>query len=93
MPTLPTDTMEVCIRVDRSSLYVDGSMVVKKLAQEMRRRFGAKVINISVVYPPTSNSVRVIQDRSLHPLEAHAVGELLENAIEQGSNVRHSDQA
>lgn len=51
------NTLEIRIRVDRDTLGVDAAKVSERLAQVMRRRFGAEVISTAVVFPRASDFV------------------------------------
>ncbi len=52
MAAIPNNELEICIRIDRSTLHVDGAKVAKICAHLVRRRFGANVISAAVIFPP-----------------------------------------
>lgn len=86
MATIPGNALEICIRVDRSTLRVDGAKAAQKLAQMLRRRFGAEVISTAVKFPPTSDSVLVTGDGALHPLEAAALAHAVSTREDEDAN-------
>ena len=55
--TKSNNTLEICIRVDRDTLGVDAAKAAGRLAQVIRRRYGAAVISTAVIYPRVSDSV------------------------------------
>ena len=57
MATESNNTLEICIRLDRRALRVDAAKVAQRLAQVMRRRFGADVISIAAIYPRVNDYV------------------------------------
>ncbi len=69
MATKPNNTLEICIRIDRRTLRVDAAKVAQRLAQVMRRRYGADVISIAAIYPRVSDSVVISGGGLLHPLD------------------------
>jgi|GEM_PF-2626924 len=57
MATLPCNTLEICIRIDRDTLRVDAAKVTLRLVQMLRRRFRADVTGTAVIFPPASDAV------------------------------------
>ena len=52
MAAIPNEELEICIRIDRSTLRVDGTKVAQICANLVRRRFGASVTSAAAVFPP-----------------------------------------
>ena len=69
MATIPNKTVEICIRVDRDSLRVDAAKAAERLAQVVRRRFGAAVLSTVVIYPRVRDFVIISSGGVVRPLD------------------------
>ena len=69
MVARPNNTLEICIRIDRDTLRVDAAKAAERLAQVMRRRFGAAVIGTTVIYPRASDFVIISSGGVVRPLD------------------------
>ena len=69
MAVKPNNTLEICFRIDRDTLRVDAAKVAERLAQIMRRRFGAAVISTAVIYPRASDFVIISSGGVFRPTD------------------------
>jgi len=67
MSTSSSHAVEICIRVDGSTLCADAAKAAARLAQMVRRRYRAAVISTTVMYPRASGSVVVSEGGVYHP--------------------------
>lgn len=67
MATESNNTLEICIRVERSTLVADAAKAATRLAQVMRRRYRAAVLSTTVIYPRASGSVVVSDGGEFRP--------------------------